>query len=260
MPPSELPNRWKRRPKIQVPPLSLSNTTRRPLNLKNAALWPSQPRTLNLKTAPQDANIALEFRNHNRAPSKPKNAALWAPKHVKTAPQDASAAPEFVKHNQAPSKPEKCRPLSFPTKDSEPENGAPKMWMPPLSSPTTTGRPLNLKNAALWACHQVKMAPKDASAAHAHDDLDYPPAKDCALLARNAVLWLLLAKKDGYWRFCAFGAGAPLVIGEGLRAPEPPPLDPPLLQCSWVRVQTYIAVWLMSPMCARPPHQRWKKL
>ena len=32
------------------------------------------------------------------------------------------------------------------------------------------------------------MAPKDASAAHAHDDLDYPPAKDCALLARNAAL------------------------------------------------------------------------
>ena len=25
------------------------------------------------------------------------------------------------------------------------------------------------------------MAPKDASAAHAHDDLNYPPAKDCAL-------------------------------------------------------------------------------
>ena len=49
----------------------------------------------------------------------------------------------------------------------------------------------------------------------AHDNLDYPPTKDCALLARNAALWLLLAKKDAYWRFCAFGAGAPIVIGEG---------------------------------------------
>ena len=126
MPSSELPNRWKRRPKMQVPPLSSSSTIRRPLNLKNAALWASQPRTLNLKTAPP------------RYECRP-----WVPQ------------------------PQPCALLIWKTALKLPTRWKrrPKMQMPPLSSATTTGRPLILKNAALWACHQVKMAPKDASAA-----------------------------------------------------------------------------------------------
>ena len=72
-----------------------------------------------------------------------------APNQVKTASQDANAAPEFRNHNWAPSKPEKCRPLSLPSG----KNGA----------------------------QRCKCRPT-------HDDLDYPPTKDCALLARNAAL------------------------------------------------------------------------
>ena len=97
---------------MQVPPLSSATTTRRSLNLKNAA--------------------------------------LWDPNHVKTAPEDASAAPEYLKHNEAPYKPEKHRPLSFPTKVSESGNGTPRCEVQSFIQSsgcfaTTTGRPLNMK-------------------------------------------------------------------------------------------------------------------
>ena len=232
---------------MQVPHLSSSNTTRRPLNLKNTAIWASQPRNLNLKTAPQDANVALEFRNHNRAPSRPQN-----------------AAPEFIKHNQPPSRLEKYRPLSFPTKDSEPENGAPRCKCCPWIPQPKTGALWTCQKAALWASNQVRITAQDANAASEFCNHNRAPSKPkkCRPLnlqsGKNVVQrwkyrpcpwwlgtfqpeipphWLVMPPYDCcYWlKGMDIGASAPsaqerpLSLGRGSepRSP-PPPLDPPL--------------------------------
>ena len=142
--------------KMRMPPLSFVSTTGRPLNLKNAALWAFK----HVKTA------APGCKCRPRVPQQqPGVLYTWKippfelPARWKRRPKiqmpPLSSANTTGRHLNM----EKCRPLSFPTKDSEPENGvrcecrpwvsqsqsgalSPKKKCRPLSSqPSESGAP-----------------------------------------------------------------------------------------------------------------------